>query len=688
MSGVMEAAEELRKAALSAPARASSAADELWQMYTQLMNTGSHIWHRWYAYAVIVYCVYYMLSARPPVYIIDFAVYEAPKEWQVSRADIMAIMGRLGVFTEDSLGFMGRLLAKSGTGDSTHWPPGTTRVIRDIDPATGEHYSTTDRSIEAARQVAETVLVSVFEEACKRSGKKPRDVDFLIINCSLFCPTPSLCAIVAKKFNLKVSVSSPLPPLRAQFFLYNAFATFLHPCPHHFSTQPTCRTYNLGGMGCSASVISLDLAKSLLEGRPNSIAVIISTEEITQQLYMGNERGHLMQNTLFRVGGAGILLSNKPVDGFRAKYKVLHTIRTQDNSETAHKVVYQCDDGAGIQGIFLGRELVSVAGKVLQANLTALGPTVLPIRELLTFGVTYCRQAVIKWANRLADKYEWERLPFSVGRARAGEGRGGGQDIAQLSPSPVPAPSPPPAASPGGKTTTLSAGSGEANSPALPGRWRVPDLYVPDFKRGVQHFCIHAGGRAVIDGIQENLKLERWRTAPSRATLYHWGNTSSSSVWYELRYCEGENDRVPPSFFSEGVWGGFSTASSSSSSSSSDTSMPHSSSSSTSTTAAPAVTKRGGSRPRSGSAASKKPSSKAVPPAAAPHPSFPPRVVGVNPSDEVDPDAEAAANGWDSNDKWKLPDYRGRQVRRGDRVLQLAFGSGFKCNSSLLLRLR
>ena len=31
--------------------------------------------------------------------------------------------------------------------------------------------------------------------------------------------------------------------------------------------------------------------------------------------------------------------------------------------------------------------------------------------------------------------------------------------------------------------------------------------YIPDFKKAFQHFCIHAGGRAIIDGLEENLKV-------------------------------------------------------------------------------------------------------------------------------------------------------------------------------------
>ena len=49
--------------------------------------------------------------------------------------------------------------------------------------------------------------------------------------------------------------------------------------------------------------------------------------------------------------------------------------------------------------------------------------------------------------------------------------------------------------------------------------------YTPNFKKAVEHYCIHAGGRAVIDGLEQNLELEPKHVLPSRATLNRVGNT-------------------------------------------------------------------------------------------------------------------------------------------------------------------
>jgi 3-ketoacyl-CoA synthase len=62
--------------------------------------------------------------------------------------------------------------------------------------------------------------------------------------------------------------------------------------------------------------------------------------------------------------------------------------------------------------------------------------------------------------------------------------------------------------------------------------------YIPDFKLAFEHFCIHTGGRGVIDAIEKQLELLPENAAPSRETLYRYGNVSSASVWYVLSNIE------------------------------------------------------------------------------------------------------------------------------------------------------
>jgi len=59
--------------------------------------------------------------------------------------------------------------------------------------------------------------------------------------------------------------------------------------------------------------------------------------------------------------------------------------------------------------------------------------------------------------------------------------------------------------------------------------------YVPDFTTAFDHFCIHPGGKAVIDEVGKQLKLKPHQTLPMLLPFERYGNTSSSSTWYGLK---------------------------------------------------------------------------------------------------------------------------------------------------------
>ena len=292
--------------------------------------------------AVLVFgATVYVLTRPRPVYLVDFACYKPPAHLQVRFEEFMR-HSKLCGFSEDALEFQRKILERSGLSEETYVP----EAMHALPP---------QPTMANARAEAETVMFGALDNLFKATGVKPKDVGVLVVNCSLFNPTPSLSAMIVNKYKLRGNI----------------------------------RSFNLGGMGCSAGVIAIDLARDMLQVHRNTYAVVVSTENITQNWYFGNRKSMLIPNCLFRVGGAAVLLSNRGADRRRAKYSLKHVVRTHKGADDkAFNCVYQEQDGEGKTGVSLSKDLMAIAGGALKTNITTLGPLVLPVSEQLLFFAT------------------------------------------------------------------------------------------------------------------------------------------------------------------------------------------------------------------------------------------------------------------------------------------------------------
>lgn len=370
------------------------------------------------ALIVFLATLYYM-SRPKKVYLLDFSCYKPEPARMCTKELFIKRSVQNGSFTEENLAFQKKIIERSGLGQKTYFP----EAVLEVPP---------NLSMAAAREEAEMVMFGAIDDLLAKTGVKAKDIGVLIVNCSLFNPTPSLSSMVVNHYKLRGNILS----------------------------------YNLGGMGCSAGLISIDLAKQLLQVQPNSYALVVSMENITLNWYLGNDRSMLVSNCLFRMGGAAILLSNRASDFRRSKYQLIHTVRTHKGADDrCYDCVFQKEDENKKIGVSLSKDLMAVAGEALKTNITTLGPLVLPMSEQILFFATLTARKIFKL---------------------------------KIKP------------------------------------------YIPDFKLAFEHFCIHAGGRAVLDELEKNLELKEWHMEPSRMTLYRFGNTSSSSLWYELAYMEAK----------------------------------------------------------------------------------------------------------------------------------------------------
>jgi 3-ketoacyl-CoA synthase len=352
------------------------------------------------------------------VYLIDFSCFKPPEELKVSRAQFIANVRDKGKFNEASLDYMKKFMGRSGLGEETYLP----KDLLDSKP-----------SMKAGRAEAEMAMFSTIDELFQKTRIKPKDIGILVVNCSHFNPTPSLSAMIINHYKMRGNVLS----------------------------------FNIGGMGCSAGVIALDLANDMLQTYSRSYALVVSTESITMSWYAGNKRSMLSPNCLFRLGASAVLLSNKRSERRRAKYKLSHIVRTHKGADDrSYRAIYQEEDEDKNKGVSLSPDLIELAGDAIKTNITTMGPLVLPLSEQLLFlAALFCK------------------------------------DVLSIK---------------GGKP------------------------YIPDFKLAFEHFCIYAGSKAALDEMEKNLDLSKKHMEASRMTLHRWGNTSSSSIWYELAYLEAK----------------------------------------------------------------------------------------------------------------------------------------------------
>ncbi|GLT67118.1 hypothetical protein SLA2020_394480 [Shorea laevis] len=360
-------------------------------------------------------------------YILDYQCYKPTDDRMVGTEFGGELIKRNKNLGLNEYKFLLKAIVSAGIGEQTYAP----RIVfsgREESPTLADGLS----------EMEEFFFDSV-EKLLARSGFSPQEIDLLVVNVSMFSSVPSLASRIINRYKLKDNI----------------------------------KVFNLTGMGCSASLISLDVVQNVFKSYRNVNALLVTSESLSPNWYAGNDKSMILANCLFRCGGCVILLTNNRTLKHRAMFKLKCLVRTHHGArDESYGCCTQKEDEQGRVGFFLAKNLPKAATRAFVDNLRQISPKILPVRELLRFlVVTLLRQ----YSHR----------------------------------------------------------HGSATKGAL-------TKSVINFKTGVDHFCIHTGGKAVIDGIGMSLDLTEHDLEPARMTLHRFGNTSASSLWYVLAYMEAK----------------------------------------------------------------------------------------------------------------------------------------------------
>ncbi|KAJ0564272.1 putative very-long-chain 3-oxoacyl-CoA synthase [Helianthus annuus] len=379
---------------------------------------------------LIVVCIVYFLykfidqKRNQSCYILHYECFKPPDDRKVSTDFSGEMMKRCNLPLEEYR-FLLRAIVSSGIGEDTYGP-------RNFFTENGTNSMLSDTQFEMDEFFTETL-----DKLFSKSRVSPQDIDILVVNVSVLTLVPSLTSRII----------------------------------NHYKMREDIKSFNISGMGCSASLISINLVQNMFKTHRNKLALVLTTEAIAPNWYNGKERSMILTNCLFRCGGCSVLLTNKPALQNRAMFKLKYLVRTHlGASDEAHTCGWQQEDDKGNIGFFLGKNLPKTATRALTENLKEIAPKILPLTAI-------CRFVLLVNIQKFGAKYLHIRGKKKVGL---------------------------------------------------------------NFKLGVDHFCLHPGGKAVIEGVQRSLGLGDDDMEPSRMTLHRFGNTSASSLWYVLGYMEAK----------------------------------------------------------------------------------------------------------------------------------------------------
>ncbi|KAK7260939.1 hypothetical protein RIF29_27240 [Crotalaria pallida] len=365
-------------------------------------------------------------------YILGYQCYKPSDDRKLGTDRCGRIIGRNKNLGLNEFKFLLKAVVSSGVGEQTYAPRNVIEG-REVNPTLND----------GINEMEEFFYDSIGKLLAKQ-GISPSQIDVLVVNVSMLASLPSFaCRII-----------------------------------NHYKMRQDIKAFNLSGMGCSASLISLDIIKNIFKSQKNKFALLVTSESLSPNWYSGNERSMILANCLFRAGGCAILLTNKRSLKPKAILKLKCLVRTHHGAkDDAYNCCNQKEDEQGRLGFYLAKNLPKAATRAFIDNLRVLSPKVLPTRELLRFMIV----SLIKRLKNIASSTKC------------------------------------------GGTTSTSASKSPLN-----------------FKTGVEHFCLHTGGKAVIDGIGMSLDLCANDLEPARMTLHRFGNTSASSLWYVLGYMEAK----------------------------------------------------------------------------------------------------------------------------------------------------